>query len=240
MLKLKEVYLLPTKPVLHTTWVLSGQWLPEIQDLDSNCTTEFLETLDLEKRFDVRQLMFEYFDGERSAQMHTLWFDGKPVCIVQDAGRGLRDHHRRWVTDAAAFEQLVAYLRSRLPCEQVHISDPEADLYPEEVFCFYGMDFSERFGIQVEPLTPGFMLVQSVNLFKDRRPVPEVLLSTTSAEAPAYVRRGSSVFKLVRPVSDEEHAANPRIAQVLAEDGFIGHYWYERTTRPEGLPVISI
>lgn len=54
------------------------------------------------------------FDGRRFWRLSSLWFDGEPVAVLQNAGREGDDHSRRFITDRDKFLELCSYLRSCL------------------------------------------------------------------------------------------------------------------------------
>jgi len=88
MLEIKELYNLPYKALSLTDWVLRDDWFPELSASLTCFNSEVLEVLQAEARLQVRELVNVYGDGYRVTEMHTLWFDGEPVFIVQNAGRG--------------------------------------------------------------------------------------------------------------------------------------------------------
>lgn len=145
-MKVKTVYTLPATPIALTDWVLRDDWFPEIS-VTSNLGTDVLEELEKEGRLKVKCLVDFYIDYRRYAAMHTVWFDELPVFIVQNAGREGDDHFNRWVTDLPRYLQLLGYLQSKIPLEiRFEATDPEKEVFPEEIFRFYGMDFSDQVG----------------------------------------------------------------------------------------------
>lgn len=242
MLKLKDVYALPGKPIPLTDYILSDTWIPEVPDLAYSMEYAALAAMDEEGILTVRELVFQYNDGDRTAGMYTLWFNGAPVAIVQEAGRGGRDHNKRWITDANLFFMLCQYLRTKLSdgTLEADVHDPETLVYPEEIFNFYGQKFGDQFGYPAEAVTKGFLL-----LFKNVIPDVDQALLLVTAEAkfepmPEYIRRDEHVMKLVRKVNEEELARNPRVAAGCADDGHTQIYWYSQVTRPENCPILSV
>lgn len=147
MIKYKDIYAIEGVTLALTDWVIDDAWFPEI-DATSRFS-EVLEQLQQDNRLVVKQVVYKNFDGERYAAMHTLWFDGKPMAIVQDAGRGGRDYKQRWVTDVKTYGEALAYLLL-LSLELNDVIDPEELVYEEHVCSFYGSDFSKTLGFENE------------------------------------------------------------------------------------------
>ena len=78
--------------------------LNEIPDAD---TWDIVPETD--ERMEWREYAYVDFDGRRIWELGSIWFDGKPVSIVQSAGRGGRDHHERYIVDSEAYWDLVKY-----------------------------------------------------------------------------------------------------------------------------------
>lgn len=70
------------------------------------------------KRFETRTLVDHNYDGRRGWTLQTVWFDGKPVMVINSSGRDGDEYHDRWITDDQAFGDLVRFLRSFIPEEQ--------------------------------------------------------------------------------------------------------------------------
>lgn len=243
MLQLKAVYAIDAPVLALTDWVLRPDWLPEVEGLEWGITTELLETLEAEGRLKVKRLVEKYHDHRRFAAIHTLWFDGKPVMLTQNAGREGDDFKQRWITDTETFVVLCSYLRSRLATDvsQEDTVDPEALFYEEEIFQFYGEDFASQFGFQCEPVTDGYQVHSQIQQI-----LPQVARDLYLVEAraglemPEYIRRRGFVLKKERPVSEEEHASNPRIREVCEESGYPQTYLYRGCDRPENTVVLSV
>jgi hypothetical protein len=88
--------------------------LPEIDlyELD-------LDKVEAEKRMETRTLVDHDYDGRRGWTLQTVWFDGKPVMVVNSSGRDGDEYHERWITDAEAFGKLLAWLQSFIPRTEV-------------------------------------------------------------------------------------------------------------------------
>lgn len=86
------------------------------------------------------------FDGRRTWSLFTVWLDGNPVMIVQRAGREGDDHIKRFITDSARYDEMVAYLNSLLP---VNENDPQPfiNLHEEreDLDSFYNHELNGKF-----------------------------------------------------------------------------------------------
>jgi len=246
MLTLKDVYQMPGTPVALTYGVRSC-WFPEVEGsygsfLDDAACTQ----MEQEGRFKVRCIFERNFDGDRFADMHTIWFDDKPVMVVRDGGRGGRDYRDRKVTDKAAFIELAQYIRSKLNTEVDvdDLVDPEAKMYPEELFNFYGStDFASELGYPPEKAVEGFMILWEIERILPGIDPSYVLVEATPEHAPMpeYLRRRGLVMKKHRPLADEDFALNSRVKEVGAEEGHTEYWFYVRCEEypPEGTVIVN-
>lgn len=91
-------------------------------------------------RVQVRVVGYVNIDGRRYWRLATVWFDAKPVMVVQNGGREGDDHSRRFVTDVTLFLEMVEYLKDEAnnDIEAVPLSYDGADLVS-----FYGRSLDE-------------------------------------------------------------------------------------------------
>lgn len=245
MLKLNDVYQLPGTPV-DLNYGLRTRWLPEVGEaygpcFDAQACAEMVQ----EARVEVRCLFERNFEGDRFADMHTLWFDGKPVMVVRDGGRGGRDFNDRMITDEAAFLALCQYIRQKLKTEvdATDVVDPERQFYPEELFNFYGgTDFAAELGYVVEPKTPGFQLFPDAERIIPNAPAGHILVEAKPevGDMPSYLRRGGFVMQRVRALTDEELARNPRVLEASTASGHTRHFWYVGCEAPAGVAIVKV
>lgn len=50
--------------------------------------------------------------GDRHWALYSVWFYGKPLMIVQSAGRSGKDHYREIITDGLRLNGMIDYIRS--------------------------------------------------------------------------------------------------------------------------------
>lgn len=87
------------------------------------------------------------FDGRRFWRLASIWFDGKPVMIVQNAGREGDDWAKRYVTDQKAYAEMVYHIMSLMKPELDmgghDFVDPDTDI--EDLTSFYGNELDGYF-----------------------------------------------------------------------------------------------
>lgn len=244
MLQIKELYDLPYNALDLNNWVLRDDWFPEINTVTSLLGGSALEKLQAEGRLQVRELVNVYGDGHRITEMCTVWFDGEPVFIAQNAGRSGRDHRKRWLTNTPRYWALLGYLFSMSDCEDEALEtiDPSTLVYEEDVFNFYGQDFSAQFGYKTEPRTPGYCLLpHAEGIVPGSTPGwVLVMLGKSVAQAAPFIRRGGCVMQLLRPLSQAELDSNPRMTQALEGTEFDRYVWYVSAARPDNTVVLSV
>jgi hypothetical protein len=92
--------------------------IPEVVDADGlawDATSPRVQ-IRVIKRFD--------FDGRRYWQLATVWFDDKPVMIIQNAGREGDDHRARFITDPELYAQMCTHIASLIiNVQQLELTD---------------------------------------------------------------------------------------------------------------------
>jgi len=61
-----------------------------------------LDEVEKTQRMETRTIVDHDYDGRRGWTLQTVWFDGKPVMVVNSSGRDGDEYHDRWITDAGA------------------------------------------------------------------------------------------------------------------------------------------
>ena len=94
-----------------------------------------------DERIEVREYKHVDFDGTRNWWLGSVWFDGRPVLIFQEAGRSRSDHYEKWIVDPDAYWDLVKYSYTLPRTEDAHHNQFATDLDKEmgdELTSFYG------------------------------------------------------------------------------------------------------
>ena len=139
-----EMYALEPESVTKDIGILVGygyNHIPEIS-FDFGCEIE----LESNQRVEVRYLKDFCFDGRRVWILASVWFDGKPVMIIQNAGREGSDHERRFLTDTSTYKEMVGYIQSLLSSvteDDLVITDPDSEV--PDLDKFYGHSLSSEF-----------------------------------------------------------------------------------------------
>ena len=108
-----------------------------------------LDAVEETRRMETRTLVDFDYDGRRGWTLQTVWFDGKPVMVVNSSGRDGDEYHERWITDAPLFGKLVTFLRSFAPEakeEQVKASAKIAamtEFYNHTIHDYYDVEAQE-------------------------------------------------------------------------------------------------
>ena len=92
---------------------------------------------------EVRVLVQEALDYERCWELSSVWFEGKPVMLMQSAGCGGVDHTSRFITDTDAFKAMCNYIISlvdRYSATKGDVIDPDVD--NPDLTAFYGWSIS--------------------------------------------------------------------------------------------------
>lgn len=249
MIKVRDIFNLPSTPVniKEDFFTLKGNWVPEIDHLVPDYDQEIAADIDEDGRMAIKTVIIENIDYERYAMMCTVWFDNRPVLIVQEAGRSGRDYFNRWVVDLSTYSEMLVYLTKKFTTTpEAGIQDYlelDADVYPETFFNFYGRSYAKNFGIEVEPIADS---LQGVVLLPNRRGLLNALpdyfyllfIESCQPDAPEYIRRNSVVLKKVRLVPHEEIAEqNPRMISNMESSPDKRLFLYEEATAPKGAIV---
>jgi hypothetical protein len=90
-------------------------------------------------RVRVEVVGYVHFDHRRYWRLATVWFDDKPVMVVQNAGREGDGYSKRFVTDVSLLMELAKYLKAEEAApDTVPLSYDGADLVN-----FYGVSLDE-------------------------------------------------------------------------------------------------
>ena len=108
-----ELYALKPTHVDYGTWHTINVHLSS--DVDYFSLTGNFDAIEKQQRMETRTIVDHDYDGRRGWTLQTVWFDGKPVMVVNSSGRDGDEYHGRWITDSALFGELVAFLRSFTP-----------------------------------------------------------------------------------------------------------------------------
>jgi hypothetical protein len=140
-----ELYALkPTRVDYGSYHTLSVHLTNEVDtyDLDS-------DAMEASKRFETRTIVDHDYDGRRGWTLQTVWFDGKPVMVVNNSGRDGDEYHDRWITDGEAFGKMVAWLRTFQP-ESEQTGFAEASQVIPAMTEFYNHTIHDYYDVEQE------------------------------------------------------------------------------------------
>lgn len=241
MMTFRQLFDLPRTPAPITSWEFSSYWFPEIAGLWST-DDAVIEQIVADGRIRISNVVDERYEGDRFATMSLLRFDGEPLLVRQEAGRGGRDHRRRWVLNRTQAMVAARYLASLMLSaatmdDSEEVVDPDELQFPERLLSFYGTDHQEIFGI---PVAAKNHTEKSVMLMPNDRGLlgtfphdQTIVLVQAGHPAPAeFIRRGGCVMRRSRRLTKHEiETENPRMSQHNEETGVGQVYLYADCAR---------
>jgi hypothetical protein len=106
-----------------------------------------LDAVEKTQRMETRTIIDYDYDGRRGWTLQTIWFDKKPVMVVNSSGRDGDEYHDRWITDAGLFGELIAFLRSFIPEAEVAGYAKASDKIPAMTE-FYGHTIHDYYDVE--------------------------------------------------------------------------------------------
>lgn len=94
----------------------------------------------------VKTVKYFCYDGRRIWQLRTVWFEGVPFMVVQNAGREGDDHSARFITDGETYLKAVDYIKDQVKASNevvIEVINPNEDL--PVLTRFYGQSLDEPF-----------------------------------------------------------------------------------------------
>lgn len=107
--KLKE-----TRPVDYASYHTVRVHLPEIDSYEID-----FDGVEAGQMMETRTIVDKDFDGRRGWTLQTVWFDGRPVMVVNSSGRDGDEYHERWITDVVQFSKLLTWLQRFIPRTEI-------------------------------------------------------------------------------------------------------------------------
>lgn len=141
----KEIYEMTHESSTHKLDHLAGCYYNHIEECELLHDGELYE-IDTD-RIEIRFIMDFSYDGRRVWQLATVWLDGEPVMITQNAGREGDDFSQRFITDQGLFFSMCDHIRSLISEKNKKLLE---DLYEmdEEISgltFFYNQSLGEGF-----------------------------------------------------------------------------------------------
>jgi hypothetical protein len=126
---------------LHTLVGCYYNFIPEV-GLESYELNEMASPL-----VEVRNIFDFDFDYRRIWRLSTVWFEGSPVMIVQNAGREGDDHSVRFITDEVQYRKMIEHIIALKPVVIEEVEDiisADEDM-GDKLTRFYGNELDGHF-----------------------------------------------------------------------------------------------
>ena len=136
-MKPKDFYKLPPVKILEGAEAISelrGYYYNHIPEI-----VDDLGWLTNNTRVSVKIAGYKDIDYRRYWQVAGVYFEDKPIMVIQNAGREGDDYARRFITDKEGFFAMVDYIRKLMNTEiEDRIYSPHEDI--EDLIKFYGFE----------------------------------------------------------------------------------------------------
>jgi len=134
-------YLLPVQEVSHSPSLLAGCYFDHLRGSRIDPTEVQFYSKDSDRLEIKIHKYFEFDYRPRYWRLMSVWFDGKPIMICQNAGREGDDWEERFITDKQGFIEMVTHIKTLLntPMDDKieDVVDPDAQL-GRKLIAFYG------------------------------------------------------------------------------------------------------
>jgi hypothetical protein len=96
-------------------------------------------------RIEIRVIKDFSYDGRRCWRLHTVWFDGQPVMVIQNAGKEGVDYVNRCITNGVLFLSMCNYINGLLQLDPQTVVIEDANDKTLDLGNFYGQDLDGYF-----------------------------------------------------------------------------------------------
>ncbi len=142
-MKPKELYNLQSESETNDLNLLKGMYYNHIKELDLDTYYFHDNVLELNTKITIKILKDFSFDHRRYWRLATVWFNNKPIMIIQNAGREGDDHSKRFITDEKMYLEMVTFIKSLLDREIPEVEDlidQNTNLIDIDTFYGYSLD----------------------------------------------------------------------------------------------------
>ena len=137
-----ELYAMKPESISNDLSRLSGCYYNHIQEFNEH--DEYLGD-EVQQRVEIRTLKFFDFDGRRFWKLSTVFFDGNPVMVIQNAGREGDDHSKRFITDTNLFMSMGKFIKSLIKSGNELPEQVDCNMDIPELTEFYGNSLHGEF-----------------------------------------------------------------------------------------------
>lgn len=124
--------------------ILSGCYynhIPELEDYNFESDKWNIK----QDLIEFRYIKYFYYDSRRFWRLVTVWFDGKPVMIIRNAGREGDDHSSRFITDSELYDKMIMYIKGIMPISGVDTDVVKIDTDIPDLTIFYDQSLDGPF-----------------------------------------------------------------------------------------------
>jgi len=109
----------------HYIKQLKGTYYDHIPEINGD-----LPFIDMARKIEVRYYKDFTFDVRRYWLLASIWFEGKPVMIIQNAGREGDDHAASFITDMEQYQAMIGHLATLQKHDDIkdRTTDPDTDV----------------------------------------------------------------------------------------------------------------
>ena len=136
-----ELYAMKPSRVFYDLYGFVGTHIQEINNWDLQH-----EDAEAKKRIEIRQIAFDCPDGRRTWELDTIWFDGKPVMVVNSSGRDGDEYSERFITDGDSYAAMVRFLQEHVEGDTV-TGFVKADAIIPAMTEFYGRTIHDFYDV---------------------------------------------------------------------------------------------
>lgn len=129
----------PTKTD-HDLTVLKGFDFDHVPEIKSE-----LPFTDPNQKVEIRYLKDFNFDSRRFWRLASVWFSGKPVMIIQNAGREGDDYSASFITDGWQYRVMIGYLATLQKHDKIEDRAIDPDIDVPNLTSFYGYELEGYF-----------------------------------------------------------------------------------------------
>lgn len=105
----KDLYNMDVESSTKSLSPLTGSYYNFVPEINTDDT--WLGGLENDKVV-IKTVKCFYYDHRRLWLLQTVWYDNKPVMIIQNAGREGDDHTERFITDISTYKNMIEYINS--------------------------------------------------------------------------------------------------------------------------------
>jgi hypothetical protein len=142
-----ELYVLKPTRIDYGSWHTISTHFQEDNFSYFDVDTDAIEQT---QRMETRTLVDHCSDGRRTWTLQTVWFDGKPVMVVNSSGRDGTEYSERWITDPEQFGKLLAFLKSFAPEPEGLSGFVKADTKIPAMTEFYGNTLHDYYDVEAQ------------------------------------------------------------------------------------------